>query len=76
MDKVSSFKLRVGKVKMGLITGKFTVICPNNNLTKERISPHPLLAGMAGSRSFHVESKGLLTQIRGGLGEWYTPSNL
>ena len=39
MDKVSSFKLRVDKVKMGLITGEFTVICPNNNLTKERISP-------------------------------------
>ena len=39
MDKVSSFKLRVDKVKMGLITGEFTVIFPNDNLTKERISP-------------------------------------
>ena len=39
MDEVLSFKVRVGKVKMGLIIGEFTVICPNNNLTQEKISP-------------------------------------
>ena len=38
MGKVSSFKLWVGKVKMGLTTGGFTVLIPKQGLTINKIA--------------------------------------